>query len=104
MSKFLTSKEEKVITLIFEWLGESRINRTYNEYMAIAARIPKLEACVAHVNQRLAEIAPKMLPFCICHFQAGDRSIRWAHFPRSVSKETVRTALIKSGMRPKRTK
>jgi hypothetical protein len=57
MSPFLTSKENIVVNLIYEWLGESRTNRTYDEYMEIASRFPKVAACHAHVNQRLREMA-----------------------------------------------
>jgi len=48
MSPFLTSKENIVVNLIYEWLGESRINRTYDEYMEIASRFPKVAACHAY--------------------------------------------------------
>ena len=51
MSPFLTSKENIVVNLIYEWLGESRINRTFDKYMEIALRFPKVEACYAYVNR-----------------------------------------------------
>ena len=44
MSQFPTSKENIALDLIFETLGEYRINRTDSEYKEIAARLPKLEA------------------------------------------------------------
>ena len=47
MSPFLTSKENIVVNLIYEWLGEAYINRTYDEYMEIASRFPKVAACHA---------------------------------------------------------
>jgi hypothetical protein len=47
-SPFPTSKENIAINIIFEWLGESRINRSYDHYMAIARRLPKLDACYAY--------------------------------------------------------
>jgi hypothetical protein len=40
MTPFLTSKENIVVNLIYQWLGESRTNRTYDEYMEIASRFP----------------------------------------------------------------
>jgi len=74
MSHSLTSKENIALNLIFEWLGESRINRTFDEYAEIASRLPKLEALHAHVNQRLREIAETgSAPYEICYFRAGDR-------------------------------
>jgi hypothetical protein len=101
MSPFLSSKENIVVNLIYEWLGESRINRTYDEYMEIASRFPKLTACHAYVNQRLREMADaENAPFDgICYFKAGDRYPWYKDFPTSLSMETVRTALLKMGHR-----
>jgi hypothetical protein len=101
MSPFLTSKENIVVNLIYEWLGESRFNRTYDEYMEIASRFPKVEACHVYVNQRLREIANAgNIPVkgVICYFKAGDRYPWYADFPTSLSRETVRAALLKMGM------
>jgi hypothetical protein len=102
MSSFLTSKENIAVNLIYEWLGESRTNRTYDDYMEIASRFPKLEACYAHVNQRLREMAQAgIAPYGICYFKAGDRYPWHEDFPTSLSMETIRTALTKMG-RPQR--
>ena len=99
MSPFLTSKENIVVDLIYDWLGESRINRTYEDYMEIASRFPKVEACHAYVNQRLREMADAgNAPFEICYFKAGDRYIWYKDFPTSLSRETVRCALLKMSM------
>jgi hypothetical protein len=98
MSPFLTSKENIAVNLIYEWLGESRTNRTSDDYMKIASRFPKVEACFAHVNQRLREIAEAgSAPYGICYFQPGDRYPWYEDFPTSLSMETVRNALIKMG-------
>ena len=99
VSPFLTSKENLVVNLIFEWLGERRINRTYDEYMEIASRFPTVEACHAYINQRLREMADAgTAPFhAICYFKAGDQYIWYEDFPTSLSMETVRTALLKMG-------
>lgn len=98
---FPTPAENIVINLIFEWLGESRINRRFDEYMAIAARFPKIEACVAYVNQRLKELT--LSGFSerheICHYRAGDKHIWFAPYPTQLSRETVRSALNKMGRR-----
>jgi hypothetical protein len=102
MSPFLTSKENIVVNLIFDWLGESRVNRTYDEYMEIASRFPKLEAWHAYVNQRLQKMAEAgFAPFQICYFKAGDRYPWYEDFPTSLSREIVRTALIKMGKQQK---
>jgi hypothetical protein len=96
MSDFPTSKENIVINLLFEWLGESRFNRTLPEYKAIAAQVPKVEAVFAYVNQRLGELAEAdHAPYEICYFKAGDQYPWYASFPAQISRETVRTALKK---------
>ena len=85
MSDFLTSKENIVIDLLFEWLGESRFNRTLSEYKAVATRVPKLESVVAHVNQRLDEMAEaRDAPYEICYFKMGDKYF-WLSFPKIIS-------------------
>jgi hypothetical protein len=100
VSPFLTSKENIVVILIYGWLGESRLNRTYDEYMEIAARFPKVAACHAYVNERLREMAADgFAPYQICYFKAGDWYPWYEEFPTSLSMETVRTALLKMGMR-----
>lgn len=103
MSQFPTSKENIALNLIFGWLGEPRINRTYDEYMDIASRLPKLEALHAYVNQRLREMVDAgYAPYEICYFKAGDRGHWYEKFPESLSMETIRTALIKCGMKQPR--
>ena len=75
MSQFPTSKENIALDLIFEWLGEPRINRTHDEYMEIASRLPKLDALHLYVNQRLREMADEChAPYQICYFKTGDRT------------------------------
>ncbi|MGD9920369.1 MAG: hypothetical protein AB7V13_02835 [Pseudorhodoplanes sp.] len=100
MHQFPTSYENIALNLIFEWLGESRYNRSSEEYGTIAARIPSLDACHAYVNQRLQEFKLNgTRPFDgICRFKAGDKIVRFEEFPESMSRETVRTALVVSGM------
>ena len=105
-SKKNTSKENIVIDMVFDWLGESRFNRTQAEYEAIIARVPKDEAVHAYVNQKLQELANRgIVPYEICYFKRGDQNHWYEPFPTSLSRETVRTALIKSGLRrPRRPK
>ena len=106
MSQFLTSKENIALNFIFAWLDESRYNRTYDEYMKIAARLPKDAALHAYVNQRLKDWADYgFSPYQICYRKNGDRYHWYVDFPKSLSIETVRTALIKlfpPEMRPRR--
>jgi len=114
MNRFPTAKETVVINLLYEWLSECRYNRTMAEYAAIASRVPKTAALHAYVNQRLREMAearkdptahglcslavPRHWPYQICYFKAGDQGAWYAEFPTSLSVETVRTALKKSGL------
>jgi hypothetical protein len=97
---FLTSKENIVIDIAFGWLGESRINRTREDYMTIASRVPNLMALHAIVNDTLGKMAKAGdAPFEICYFKGGDRGHWYEKFPRSLSLETVRKAWLKSGMK-----
>jgi len=104
MSSYLTSKENIAANLIYEMMGEPRINRTIDDYIEIASRFPKLAACHAHVNQRLREMKENGTAplYGICYFKAGDRHSRIEEFPTELSIETVRTALLKMGMPPNR--
>jgi hypothetical protein len=100
MSKFPTSRENIAIDIAFDLLGESRINRTHEEYMEIASRLPPLKKLHGLINDRLAEMKKKgIAPYEICHFKRGDQYYRYEKFPSSLSLETVRSALTKIGMR-----
>lgn len=105
-NQFPTSAENIALDLIFHSMGEVRYNRTQDEYTAIIAKLPPIKVLHAHINKRLEEIAAGgTSPHLICHFKAGDGYIRYEDFPKSVSIETVRSALVKIGMRePRRRK
>jgi hypothetical protein len=99
VDRFLTSKENIALDLAFEWLGESRVNRTMEEYREIASRIPNLTELRKLVNKRLRQIAKKgEAPYEICYFKGGDYGHWYEKFPTSLSLETVRKAWVKSGM------
>jgi hypothetical protein len=94
----ITSKERIALSIISHWMGETFANRSWEDYVRIACRMPKLDALHAHVNETLSDLAKRQVPVPeICYFRAEDRSIWYAKFPTSLSKETVRSALIKSG-------
>lgn len=100
MSQSLTSKEKLALDLIFGSVDEARIDWTMAEYMDVASRAGKLDVMHADVNQALGEMAAAgYAPYEICYFKAGDRSPWFEPFPTSLSKETVRKAWVKSGMR-----
>jgi hypothetical protein len=102
MSKHLTTKEDIVLNLISEALGESFINRTPAEYEAIRAKLPPTKVLEGWVNSALATIAAGgHPPYDICYFKAGDRHIWYEPFPKRLSIEVVRSALVKAGFRKK---
>lgn len=103
MNQFPTSNEDLALDFIFECVGESRFNRTAAEYAAIISRLPPIKVLHGYINDRLKEYA-EAPPYRICYFQAGDRHAWFADFPKSLSIEIVRNALVKSGMRNKQSR
>lgn len=96
MSKHLTTKEDIALNLISEALGESFINRTPAEYEAIKAKLPPTKVLEGWVNSALAKIAAGGdPPYDICYFKAGDRHIWYEPFPKRLSIEVVRSALVR---------
>lgn len=101
MPRLLQPHENIALSLVFEMLGEIRINRTSDEYMAITARLPALKVLEYLVNEALQKFnkTQQPEPGSICHFRAGDLKPRYGDFPTKLSIETIRNALIYSGMR-----
>jgi hypothetical protein len=100
MTDFPTSVHNIVINLLYEWLGETRFNRSWDDYISIAQRVPKVDAVHAYINQRLQEFkAAGKPPFdAICYVKMGDKGIWYKPYPSSISRETVRQALQRSGL------
>ena len=102
--QFPTPIQEIALNLTFAVMGERRINRTYDEYMAIAARLPALKVMTSNINQFLLHINKcsgcngVLLPE-LCQFKAGHRRIVYEPYPKRISYETVRAALELAGMR-----
>jgi len=106
MDHALTFQEGIALDIVFGLLGESRFNREIDDwgatykYIFVAARAPKLAVMHDDINKVLAEMAAKSFaPFETCSFKRGDRYYHYGEFPVSISKETVRKAWVKSGMR-----
>lgn len=101
MGHQLTASEELALRLISEWLGEPFHNRTLEECRAIAAKIPDLEAQHAHVKNRWKELWDNGYfdnrKIYVVHPSDGHNY--YTNFPRTISKETIRTALVKSRWR-----
>ena len=105
--QFPTPIQDIAINLTFAVMSEERSNRTYDEYMAIAGRLPPLKVLTFKINELLAQLHKchgcngVFLPE-LCRFKAGDQRITYELYPKTVSLETVRTALEIAGMREPR--
>jgi hypothetical protein len=64
-------KQDVAVSLVFEFMGESRYNRTFDEYAAIIAKLPPIKVLHGYVNDRLQELA-KDPPYQLCYFRAGE--------------------------------
>lgn len=104
MGPFPTPIQDIALDLAFDVMGESRINRTYQAYMDIAAQFPPLKVLMYKINERLHELHKaegNRLPK-ICRFKAGDERVTYDPYPETISYETLRAALVISGMRKPR--
>jgi hypothetical protein len=104
MPRFTTPFQEIAVDLVFADMGESRINRTHNEYMDIGARMGPLKVLLFRINtllEKLHQADGPPLPQ-ICRFKAGDQRITYEPFPTRISHETLRSALVISGFRKRR--
>jgi len=107
MRKHPTPVEDIALSLIFGVMGEERVNRTYDDYVKIAAALPPLKVLTFKVNQLLRQIHECArrdgvpLPE-LCRFKAGHQRITYEPYPMAISIETVRTALEAYGMREPR--
>jgi hypothetical protein len=106
--QFPTPIQDIALNLVFAVMGERRINRTYEEYMAIAARLPPLKVLTSAINQMLQQAHRSnnecngfVLPQ-LCRFKGGDQRVTYEPYPKTISKETVREALEVAGMREPR--
>ena len=98
-----TPVQDIAMRLVFQFMGERRENRTYEEYMDIARRLPPLKQLHYHVNVLLQSEHDSGWPLPeICRFKAGDKIIRFEPYPRTISYETLRAALVNYGMRKPR--
>jgi hypothetical protein len=104
---FLTPVQDVALNLAFAVMGERLINRTCDEYMAIAASFPPLKVLTYKINQLLKHLhecdgcGGFRLPE-ICRFKPGDERWDYEPYPTEISQETVRAALVLSGMRDPR--
>ena len=105
--QFPTPIQDIALNLTFVVMGEKRINRTYDEYMAIAERLPPLKVLTFKINQLLEQLYKchgcngVLLPQ-LCKFKAGDQRTIYEPYPKTISSVTVRTALAITGMRKPR--
>jgi hypothetical protein len=99
----LTPIQNLALDLVFEVMAEERINRRYEEYLAIAARLPPLKVLYFKVNEHLKRLHSEGdRRYEICLYKPGDLRVRYRSIPGTISYETLRAALTDSGMRPPR--
>lgn len=102
--QFPTAVQDVVVNCVFAAMGESRFNRTLQEYQNFAARLPPLKVLLGKVNDCLEKIhrhsedTDSPLPL-LCRFKAGDERIVYEPYPRKISYETLRSALTVTGFR-----
>ena len=101
--------QDIALNLVFSVMGERRINRTQQEYAAIAAKLPSLKMLSFKVNQLLQSIHRESVRNKIslpqlCRFKVGDQRWNYEDYPQKISRETMRIALEVSGMRRPRGK
>ena len=98
--------EELAVSLLLHALGESRYNRSPQQYAYLCSLIPPLKQAHYLVNKRLEELnEADTPPYEICYFKAGDLKPRYTPFPTSISIETIRNGLVAMGFRdPKQRK
>jgi hypothetical protein len=101
---FPTPIQNIALDLVFEVMGEERVNRTSQEYRAIAARLPALKRLEFLINTRLRQLhkSDRDRLYEICRFGAGHKRYAYEPFPKKISYETLRAALTIAGMRPPR--
>jgi hypothetical protein len=96
----ITPLENLALSLVFQSIGEEQINRTMIEYREIAARLPKDIALHRQINDLLAKMAREgIAPTEFCSWKKRDRYWHNKPYPAQISLETMRRALVKSGMR-----
>jgi hypothetical protein len=104
---FPTPIQDIVLNLVFAVMGECRFNRSAHEYADFAAKLPALKVLLFRINERLkgmhygSRCSGIPLPQ-ICRFQAGDERWDFEDYPQKISYETLRAALIVSGLRSPR--
>lgn len=102
MDQYLTSKENLAMDLAFGVLGEERCSDKGKDYADIIERLPPIKVLHGKINDLLQAWAEAgFAPHKICHFKVDDRYPQYEEFPTSISLETLRSALVKSGMRTK---
>ena len=99
----MSPSETLALNLILDRMQTSAVDRGFDYYKELARRLPKLDALHYDVNQRLKEWNERDKENgkkrSICDFRAGDKHIWHRPYPKMLSKETVRKAVAKSGLR-----
>ena len=100
MRKELTQIQCFALEMLFRRLGESRHIRSFDDMVRKIELIPKSLKQVRYlVNDELRRYS-KTAEFErreFCRFKAGHKIIRYEKYPASISRETIRQALLNSG-------
>ena len=102
--KFIPT-QDLVISLVCKGLGESRYNRTAEDYAMVRERISEmpLKQIDYLVNRHLEDESISGNPgWDICHFERGTPVPIFDRYPVRISIETIRKALIANGLRRSR--
>jgi hypothetical protein len=102
----LTTIEDLAISLVFRVMSECRYDRGQQEYYDIASRLPPLKQLHHQVNEELRQFLEPYgnEPPEFTRFAAGHERIVYERYPTEISIETIRRALVLSGMRTPRTR
>jgi hypothetical protein len=106
MVEFLTWREQIALDLIFELFGDTPYNQspdywgTSGKYLEVSKKVQKIGALHHDVNCLLKDkYASGPVPREHCTYRPGDRYYHYEPFPQSLSREVIRSAWAKSGMR-----
>ena len=100
MRKELTQIQCFALEMLFRRLGESRLIRSSEDMVRKIELIPKSLKQVHHLindERRSYSQTAEFEEREFCRFKAGDEIIRYEKYPASISRETIRQALLNSG-------
>jgi hypothetical protein len=98
--KDLTQIQRFALEMLLRALGEDQCFKSFEDSARIFELIPKALKQVHYlVNDELGRysLTDEFKGREFCRFKAGDKIIRYEKYPTSISRETIRQALVNSG-------